>query len=94
MRGNYWNIVGLLEERFKKKVFVVIAPTNHDLEAAQPSIASWPIPSMAMIRGTTMGGLDAGLLLKARGAEFQAERYYDAVIYIGPAAALRNRISN
>ena len=90
MRGGYWNIVGLLEERFKTKVFVVIAPTNHDLETAQPSIAAWPIPSLALIRGTVLGPLDAGLFLKARTAENSAERYYDAVIYLGPSSMLAN----
>jgi hypothetical protein len=91
MRGSYSNIVGLLEERFKTKVFVVIAPTNHALEAAQPSITGWPIPSLSLIRGTVLGRLDAGLFLKARALEHSAERHYDAVIYLGPTTSLANR---
>lgn len=92
MRGGYSNIVGLLEERFKTKVFVVIAPTNHELEAAQPSIATWPVPSLALTSGTVLGPLDAGLFLKARAPENSAERYYDAVIYLGPTRSLANRV--
>jgi hypothetical protein len=90
MRGGYSNIVGLLEQRFNTKVFVVAAPIAHDLQSAQLSVSTWPIPSLALIRGTVFGPLDAGFLLKARRAENSAEAYYDAVIYLGPSSLLGN----
>ena len=49
---------------------------------------------MTSIRGTALAPLDAGFLLKARSPEYQAERYCDAVIYLGAAAALRNRVTD
>ena len=52
------------------------------------NIASWPIPSLTMVRGTVLGPLDVGLFLPARKRENSAEEYFDAVLYLGPSSTL------
>jgi hypothetical protein len=81
-------MVQKLEERFRIKTFVIAAPTAHRMEDVEPSMVSWPIPSMTMVRGTALAPLDAGLLLYARQQENTAGVYYDAILYLGPAASL------
>jgi hypothetical protein len=86
MRGQ--NMIPILEERFREKTFVITAPIAHDLEFIQPSIASWPIPSLAMVQQTVLAPFDSELLLKAKRDENTAGAYYDAVLYLGPARTL------
>jgi hypothetical protein len=51
-----------------------MGPRFEDVVSLQPDVASWPIPSLAMIRGTA---IDAKQLT-----------YYDAVLYLGPPPAI------
>jgi hypothetical protein len=88
MRGQ--GMVRPLEERFGIETFVIAAPTAHRMEDLDPSMRSWPVPSMTLVRDTVLAPLDAGLLLYARHPENSAGAYYDAILYLGPASALTN----
>jgi hypothetical protein len=58
-------------------VFTIATPMStmfEDLIALQPNVASWPIPSLATIRGTA---LDAKQLT-----------YRDAILYLGPPSVM------
>jgi hypothetical protein len=89
MRGQD-GIVQKLEQRFHIRNFVIAAPIGHDMEAAQPNIQSWPVPSLTMVRGTVLAPLDLNLFLNAMRPEKSAGAYYDAVVYLGPASTLLN----
>jgi hypothetical protein len=88
MRGQ--GMIRPLEERFRTNSFVIAAPTAHRMEDVEPSIRSWPIPSITMVRDTAIASLDAGLLLFARKPENTGGVYYDIVLYLGPASSLTN----
>lgn len=50
-------IVSLLESSTPSKIFS-IWQLGDELKAVQPDVASWKVPSMAIIRGTTLGAAD------------------------------------
>jgi hypothetical protein len=58
-------IVSLLERDAPRSVFV-IWPTA-DLEKIQPSVASWPVPSVAKIKETVLGSKDFSAYTPANG---------------------------
>jgi hypothetical protein len=49
-------IVSRLESRTATKVFTIW--TSADLAKLQPDVAKWPVPSVAVIRGTVLGAAD------------------------------------
>ena len=51
-------IVSLIERATPTRVFT-IWNTDDGLAAVQPDVASWPAPSFATLRGTTLGAADA-----------------------------------
>jgi hypothetical protein len=51
-------IVSLLERATPARLFT-IWNADDELPAAQADVASWPVPSLAVIRGTPLGALDA-----------------------------------
>ena len=98
-------IVSLVERAGPTRVFT-IWNVDDGLAAVQPAIASWPAPSLAILRGTTLGAMDAAKLVPAparftfRGETqvevprdqwqpLRAEDQLDAVLYLGPRAAMR-----
>src|SRR5262249_40285229 len=48
-------IIARIEKDRLASAFTVIPETRRDLRALQPDVASWPIPSLAMLRGTALG---------------------------------------
>jgi hypothetical protein len=71
------SLVGQLERDAGIKVFTIATAMStmfEDLSALQPDLSSWPIPSLAVVRGTA---LDAKQLV-----------YRDAVLYLGPPSAI------
>lgn len=57
-------IVSLLERATPAKVFT-IWNVDDALAAEQPDVASWPAPSLAILRGTTLGAADASVFVPA-----------------------------
>src|SRR3954451_2282628 len=48
-------IVSRLENKWGAKVFTIFTA---DVSALQPDVASWPTPSLAIVRGTVLGAAD------------------------------------
>ena len=80
-------LAGLLADVGPTTVFSIWTNTTVQLERMQSTVASWPIPSLALVRGTKLGtvsfaaysGLQSGRLM---------EDQYDAVLYLGPVSTI------
>lgn len=51
-------LVSLLEDRGQTNAFTIWTNTMADLEMLQADVVSWHRPSLAMVRGTTLGAVD------------------------------------
>jgi len=78
------SLVSQLERDAGISVFTIATAAStmyEDLNALAPNVTSWPVPSLALVRGTA---LDARQLV-----------YRDAVLYLGPPSAMTfSRISS
>jgi hypothetical protein len=79
-------IVARIEKDNLAKVFTVLPETRRDLTALQPDLASWPAPSLAILRGTTLGAAiwEPGPQRRPVRMEDQA----DAILYLGPPSSM------
>jgi hypothetical protein len=62
--GEAWNETGILERRHPGSVFTVKPHESFggpDWEELDRRLAAWPVPSLAVTRGTWLGALDASL---------------------------------
>lgn len=74
VRTSRLNLLELLEQGSATRVFnILTGPANPDPQSLQPDVTNWPVPSLALIRGTP---LDTGRLV-----------YWDAVLYLGPPSS-------
>jgi hypothetical protein len=78
-------IVAQLERAGGATVFSIHAETRKDLKALQSSIASWPVPSLAVLRGTTLG---AAPFFAPTQRHVLLEDQFDAVLYLGPPSSM------
>ena len=89
-----WSLVTLLEESNGPRVFNIWTNAAGDMTAIQPDVASWPVPSLTLVRNTTLGvtqfadyfGPDGKDIPAAWRAPMQDQ--FDAVLYLGPTAAV------
>lgn len=65
-------------ERSGTSVFTIHTETRQDLSALQPDVASWPKPSLAILRDTTLGAAMTDGRPQSRLAD-----QFDAVLYLG-----------
>jgi len=73
------NIVGGIVaqlERTGTSVFTIHTETRQDLSAVQPDVASWPKPSLAILRGSTLGAA-------MNDGRHRLADQFDAVLYLG-----------
>ena len=79
-------IVARLEKDKITSVFSILPETRRDLKTLQADVALWPIPSLAMLRGTTLGSAiwNPGPQQRLVRMEDQA----DAILYLGPPSSL------
>ena len=70
-------------ERSGTRVFTIHTETRHDLSALQPDVESWPKPSLAILRDTTLGAAMTDSKDPRRIAD-----QFDAVLYLGPPAEM------
>jgi hypothetical protein len=79
-------IVARLEKDKIASVFTVLPETRRDLRAQIPNVASWPVPSLAIVRGTTLGTTiwDQGPQRRPVALQDQV----DAILYLGPPASM------
>jgi hypothetical protein len=96
-------IVEDLERDAPGTLFSIWTNTLTDLQAAQPSVSSWPNPSLTILRGTLLGAQDFAvyypfaIYLKDKDGKIVAqkatrplrmEEQFDAVLYVGPKSSI------
>jgi len=79
-------IVARIEKDNLASVFTVLPETRRDLNALQPNVASWPTPSLAILRGTTLGSAiwEPG----PQRRPVRMEEQFDAILYLGPPSSM------
>lgn len=71
------------------KVFSIWGNTTVELERMQRSVASWPVPSLTVVRGTRLGTVDFKYFAGMETAPpTRMEEQFDAVLYLGPVASI------
>jgi len=73
------------------KVFAISTPFTADFMSVQPSVAAWPKPSLAILRGTLIGAQKFQSFLGIQGNEGDSVRFedqMDAVLYLGPPSSM------
>jgi hypothetical protein len=83
------NIVSLLG---KTQVFIVGTPLSHpaasDLKTVQADVASWPTPSLAVLRGTSIGATGMDFFYGPWPQKLTLEQQLDALLYLGPPSSI------
>ncbi len=79
-------IVARLEKDRLATAFTILPETRRDLRALQPDVASWPIPSLALLRGTSLGSTIWDPRLQRR--PVRMEEQFDAILYLGPPSSM------
>jgi hypothetical protein len=98
-----YGIVEVLERDAPGSVFSIWTNILTDLQTAQPSVSSWPSPSLTILRGTLLGAQDfavyypSGIYIKDKDGKFVAqkatrpllmEEQFDAILYVGPKSSI------
>ena len=84
-------LVSQLEKTHPGVIFNIGAPTNADLTGFQPEVATWRVPSIALLEGTTLGAAPFRTLYNLNGPEFMNVRMqdqFDALLYLGPPSSM------
>jgi hypothetical protein len=87
------SIVTLLEPS-QTKVFTIWTNAAFELSTAQADVAAWPVPSLALVRGTTLGRTSSKAYLGPNAGDVPPawvapmEEQFDAVLYLGPLSAI------
>jgi hypothetical protein len=82
-------MVPLIEANEATRVFSVdmSAGITDDLDNIEPAARSWRAPSLITLAGTTLGAY-VSASERARPKPLPLERHYDAILYLGPQAAM------
>ena len=87
--GNHDTLAALIERIGGTRVLTVWTNTTVELEKLQRDVRSWPVPSLALVRGTRLGKLNfkfyAGM---ETDPPTQMEDQYDAVLHLGPVSSI------
>ena len=87
------SLVTLLEDG-QTKAFTIWTNSAADMTMMQADVATWPVPSLAHLRGTVLGekGLEDyfGSFAKGMPPQWRApmEDQFDAVLYLGPLSSI------
>jgi hypothetical protein len=75
------------------RIFTIWTHTSGaDLATIEASAARWPVPALAMTRGTTLGAAPFSAYRGFRGpGDSRMEEEYDAVLYVGPLSSITVR---
>ncbi|PYR56405.1 MAG: hypothetical protein DMF91_21960 [Acidobacteria bacterium] len=78
-----------LEAATGTRVFAIWVDTTSDLTKLQADIASWPTPSMTLLRGTVLGATDFAFYYPtSRDPARPMEDKFDALLYLGPPSTM------
>jgi hypothetical protein len=87
--ANQWarGIVARMEKDQLASAFTILPETRRDLRVLQANVASWPIPSLAVLRDTVLGSViwDPGPNRRS----VLMENQFDAILYLGPPSSMR-----
>jgi hypothetical protein len=98
-----FGIVEQLERDAPGSVFSIWTNTIIDLKAAQPSVSSWPNPSLAILKGTSLGAQDFAvyyplpIYIRDKDGKInptkptralRMEEQFDAILYVGPKSSI------
>jgi hypothetical protein len=87
------SIVTILEES-QTKVFTIWTNAALELSSVQPDVKSWPVPSLALVRGTALGRANISTYFGPNAGELPPqwlapmEDQFDAVLYLGPLSTI------
>jgi hypothetical protein len=79
-------IIARLEKDHLGSAFVVLPETRRELPALQADVASWPVPSLAIVRGTRLGSAIWDANPQRRSVRI--EEQLDAILYLGPPSSM------
>jgi hypothetical protein len=79
-------ITARIERDYLGSAFTILPETRRDLRVLQPDVASWPIPSLAMLRGTVLGSTIWDPRPQSR--PVRMEEQFDAILYLGPPSSM------
>lgn len=79
-------LVAQLERPGVTKLFTISPETRTDLKPLQSDVASWPKPSLAILRGTQLGA--ANFAPRPRQRPARMEEQFDAILYLGPPSEM------
>lgn len=97
------SIVDQLENATGERTFTIQTVTGSDLRALEPDVVNWRVPSLAILRGTTLGAASyraffpSGPLMIGPDGRAQSdppamsrpiEDVFDAVLYLGPPGTI------
>ncbi len=79
-------VVARLERDHATRTFTILPETRRSLSAIEAQVASWPIPSLAILSGTILGAsiLEPG----SQRRPVRMEEQFDAVLYLGPPSSM------
>ena len=81
-------LVSMIEKE-GTRAFSVWTNTTVQLELMQKDIASWPVPSLTIVRGTRLGMLDFKYFAGMQTVPpTRMEEQFDAVLYLGPVPSI------
>lgn len=92
-------IVARLEQAGVKRLFTIWTDTDGaGIQALQPDLGTWPVPSMTVLRGSVLGAADFsvynssisfvnGTVVRAKPG-LRMEEQFDALLYLGPSSNL------
>jgi hypothetical protein len=101
--GIHDRMVEILERDAPGSVFSIWTNTGTDLQASQPSVSSWPNPSLTILRGTLLGAQDFtvyypfsiyltgkdGVRVEVKATRpLRMEDQVDAIFFIGPKSSI------
>ena len=94
--GSSRSLIRRLEDSGAKAFTISIRTTiGGDLRTLQPNVASWRIPSLAVLRGTTLGAASYRFYMPYFGPperdplrDLRMEEQFDALLYVGPREAM------
>jgi len=79
-------IVARIEKDRLSAVFTILPETRRDLRLLQPDVASWPVPSLALLRGTLLGSTIWDPRPQRR--PVRMEEQFDAILYLGSPSSM------
>jgi hypothetical protein len=86
------SLINIIERSPERPKVFAIGSSFAALARAEPGVNAWPAPSLASVRGTTVGARPYGLFYPVPPAPgwsaVHLEDQFDAMLYLGPQAAM------